>query len=218
MEAQPAPDGTASENPQKTTKMQGTNEIRIIARPQPNPLKCDFEVDRPVVEGTVFFGDQSAATGSPLAEKLFALQGVQSLLIRGTQVTVTRTGEVEWITLAKAVGAAIRAQIQSGDIAVAAAAMGGGQLDQSIRERVQRILEEEINPAVAMHGGTITLLDVQNGIVYVRMGGGCHGCASSTATLKHGVEQAVRAKVPEVVDILDTTDHAAGTNPYYAPF
>ncbi|MSR75296.1 MAG: NifU family protein [Planctomycetes bacterium] len=197
--------------------MQGTNDIRIIARPQPSPLKCDFEVDRPVVEGTVWFGDQGAAAGSPLAEKLFALQGVQSLLIRGTMVTVTRTADVEWITLAKAVGSAIRVQLQSGEMCVAPAALGGSQLDQSIRVRVQRILDEEINPAVAMHGGTISILDVQNGIVYVRMGGGCHGCASSTATLKQGVEQAVRAKVPEVVDILDTTDHAAGTNPYYAP-
>jgi Fe-S cluster biogenesis protein NfuA len=58
---------------------------------------------------------------------------------------------------------------------------------------------------------------VQNGIVYVRMGGGCHGCASSTATLKQGVEQMVKARVPEVVEILDTTDHASWTNPYYSP-
>ena len=65
--------------------------------------------------------------------------------------------------------------------------------------------------------GVISLLDVQNGIVYVKMGGGCQGCASSTATLKQGVEQSIRARVEGVVEILDTTDHAAGSNPYYAP-
>ena len=86
-----------------------------------------------------------------------------------------------------------------------------------MRKEIEAILESEINPAIASHGGVITLLDIKDGIVYVKMGGGCQGCASSTATLKQGVEQAIRAKVPGVVEILDTTDHAAGTNPYYSP-
>lgn len=191
-------------------------QIRIIARPQPNPMKCDFEVDRQVVEGTVWFADAASAKGSPLAEKLFALPGVQSVLFRGTGLSVTRTDAVEWLTLAKAVGATVRAHILSGDPTVAEGMLGRTDLDDSIRERVQRILDEEINPAVAMHGGAINLLEVKNGIVYVKMAGGCHGCASSTATLKQGVEQAVRARIPEVVDILDSTDHAAGSNPYYS--
>lgn len=199
--------------------MQPTEQdIRILARPQAHPLKCDFEVDRPVVKGTVYFGDAASAAGSPLAEKLFSLEGVTSVLIRDTSVTISRLPSVEWQALARQVGATIRAQILSGAPAVREGIAVEANMDQSIRERVQRVLDEEINPAVAMHGGTISLLDVQNGVVYVKMGGGCHGCASSTATLKHGVEQAVRAKVPEVVDILDTTDHASGANPYYSPY
>jgi Fe-S cluster biogenesis protein NfuA len=120
--------------------------------------------------------------------------------------------------LARAVGATVRAHLQSGQPAIKEGLLVGGSQDEIIRDKVQHILDEEINPAIAMHGGYITLLDVQGGVVYVKMGGGCHGCASSTATLKQGVEQAVRAKVPEVVDILDTTDHASGTNPYYSPY
>ena len=92
-----------------------------------------------------------------------------------------------------------------------------GSAAERIRKQIEAVLESEINPAIASHGGVITILDVQNGVVYVKMGGGCQGCASSTATLKQGVEQAIRAHVPDVVEILDTTDHAAGTNPYYSP-
>jgi len=195
-----------------------SQEIRIIARPQVHPLKCDFEVDRAVIKGTVYFGDAASAAGSPLPEKLFSLPGVAAVLLRDSLVTITRHQDVEWQTLARQVGATIRAQLQSGAPAIKDGLAAGGPSDDVIRDKVQRILDEEINPAVAMHGGVITLLDVQQGVVYVKMGGGCHGCASSTATLKQGVEQAVRAKVPEVVDILDTTDHASGMNPYYSPY
>lgn len=195
-----------------------TQDIRIIARPQVHPLKCDFEVDRPVIQGAAWFGTPESAAGSPLPEKLFALEGVAGIMLRDARLTVTRTAQVEWQVLAPRVGATVRAHLQSGLPALKEGYAATGPQDELIREKVQRILDEEINPAVAMHGGFIQILDVQQGVVYVKMGGGCHGCASSTATLKHGVEQAVRAKVPEVVDILDTTDHASGSNPYYSPY
>jgi len=194
------------------------DQIRITARPQVNPLKCDFEVDRTIVDGTAYFGDASSAADSPLAATLFALEGVEQVLMRGTGVSVTRSATTEWQVLAKHVGAAIRTHLQSGDPVVSENALaGGGSDDQRIRNEIDAILESEINPAIASHGGVITVLDVKGGIVYVKMGGGCQGCASSTATLKQGVEEAIRTRVSGVVDILDTTDHAAGTNPYYSP-
>lgn len=206
----PALSSSAMNQPQET--------IRIIAKPQLNPSKCDFEVDREVVEGTAWFGDAASTKGSPLAEKLFAQDGVIQVLIRGTSVTVTKAEEVEWAQLARKVGASIREHLQSGERAVSEESLAkASQGDERMREEIQVILDAEINPAIASHGGVITLLDVQNGIVYVKMGGGCQGCASSTATLKQGVEQSIRARVPGVVEILDTTDHAAGSNPYYSP-
>ena len=194
-------------------------QIRIIAKPQLNPSKCDFEVDRTVVDGTAYFGNAASAAGSPLAEKLFALDGVHQVLMRGPALTITKTDGAEWGALARDVGAAVREHLQTGEPCVAEAALAqtGGDEDERIRQEIQQILDAEINPAIASHGGVISLLDVQNGIAYVKMGGGCQGCASSTATLKQGVEQAIRARVEGVVEILDTTDHAAGTNPYYAP-
>jgi Fe/S biogenesis protein NfuA len=84
-----------------------------------------------------------------------------------------------------------------------------------VAARVQDVLDRQINPGIASHGGHIDLLDVRDGTAYIEMGGGCQGCAQVDVTLRQGVEVAVRAAVPEVVAIVDTTDHAAGTNPYY---
>jgi Fe-S cluster biogenesis protein NfuA len=80
---------------------------------------------------------------------------------------------------------------------------------------VRQVLDERINPAVAGHGGHISLIDVRGPRVFVRLEGGCQGCAMSTATLKQGVEAEIKRVAPEIQEILDVTDHAAGTNPYF---
>lgn len=80
---------------------------------------------------------------------------------------------------------------------------------------VQEVLDRQINPGVGSHGGMVSLVDVRDGTAYMRFGGGCQGCAAVDVTLKHGVETAVRAAVPEIQAIVDVTDHEAGANPYY---
>ena len=80
---------------------------------------------------------------------------------------------------------------------------------------IQELLDTQINPAVASHGGHIELVDVHDNIVYIRFGGGCQGCGMVSVTLNQGVEQAIREAFPEIREIVDVTDHAAGTNPYY---
>ncbi len=82
---------------------------------------------------------------------------------------------------------------------------------------VQRLLDEEINPAVAAHGGYIGLLDIADGVAYVQMGGGCQGCGLAEVTLSQGVRTAILERFSELTDVVDTTDHAQGTNPYYQP-
>lgn len=84
-------------------------------------------------------------------------------------------------------------------------------------QAVQKILDEEINPAVATHGGFVTLLDVRDDIVYVQLGGGCQGCGMVDVTLKQGIEVRIREVVPEIKGVVDQTDHAGGQNPYYQP-
>jgi len=87
--------------------------------------------------------------------------------------------------------------------------------DTPLAERVQRVLEESINPRIAAHGGAVEMVDLADDTLYVRMSGGCQGCASSAATLRQGVERMVREEVPEIREIVDITDHTAGANPYY---
>ncbi len=80
---------------------------------------------------------------------------------------------------------------------------------------VQRVIETQINPGVAAHGGHVTLLDVKDDVAYIALGGGCQGCGMADVTLKQGIEVMIRKAVPEIRQIIDTTDHAGGTNPYY---
>jgi Fe-S cluster biogenesis protein NfuA len=89
--------------------------------------------------------------------------------------------------------------------------------EKGVREKVQELIDSAINPAVAGHGGYIELLDVKDSTVYLRMGGGCQGCGAADVTLKAGIERMIFEEVPEVTEVLDVTDHASGTNPYYAP-
>jgi Fe/S biogenesis protein NfuA len=87
-------------------------------------------------------------------------------------------------------------------------------LEDPLAARVQQILDEQVNPGVADHGGRVMLLDVRDGKVYIRFGGGCQGCGMADVTLKEGVAATLQREIPEIVEVLDTTDHAAGANPY----
>lgn len=89
------------------------------------------------------------------------------------------------------------------------------RLSGPMAERVQAVFDDVINPAIASHGGYVELVDVDDDTLYLRMGGGCQGCAASAATLRMGIERMVREQVPEIQDIIDVTDHTAGVNPYY---
>jgi Fe/S biogenesis protein NfuA len=82
-------------------------------------------------------------------------------------------------------------------------------------QAVQATIDSKINPSIASHGGYVTLLDVRDDVAYISFGGGCQGCGMVDVTLKQGVQVMIKEAVPGLRDVLDTTDHAAGTNPYY---
>lgn len=86
----------------------------------------------------------------------------------------------------------------------------------AIADRVREVLDQQVNPAIASHGGAITLADVQDTEVYLEMSGGCQGCAMSRLTLRQGVERMLRQAVPELTAVHDVTDHASGVNPYFS--
>jgi len=191
-------------------------EIKITAEIQWDPLKCCFAVDRPVYEGAVYFKDQEAAKGSPLAEEIFGLGNVSSVLISRNLITVTQVEYADWVPMAKQIGAAIRRILQSGIPPVSQDVGARRESAEDLRERVQELLDIYINPALRAHGGFVELIDVVENDVFLRLGGGCQGCGAASITLKQGVESLLREYIPELGNIFDTTDHAAGQNPYYS--
>jgi len=96
-------------------------------------------------------------------------------------------------------------------------AMAGPPPDLSgdVAQRLVQVLEEQINPAIAAHGGRADLVAVEEDTAYLRLSGGCAGCGLAAVTLSQGIEVAIRDSVPEIVNVVDVTDHASGTNPYY---
>jgi Fe-S cluster biogenesis protein NfuA len=185
-----------------------------------DPDTCKFIVSTVVqAGGPFFFTDAAQATSAPLAATLFALPGVASVLIADNIVTVSKAVDASWQALKAAIGAAIRAQLLSGSPAVLATAViaqAKGRSTEIVREIVQDILDREINRSIASHGGEISIVDLRDGQLYVRMSGGCQGCASSEATLKQGFEVMVKRAAPEITEIIDVTDHQSGQKPYYS--
>jgi Fe-S cluster biogenesis protein NfuA len=193
------------------------DEILIRGEPSPTGERCKFIVDRPVLpDESAFFGDPAAAAlVSPLAAELLNLPGVASVLISEDTVSLDAEYAVDWPALG--IGHLIRKHLRAGAPIVAPSYFDDLPAESDLRWAIDDLLAREINPAVASHGGWVELIDVKKNNVYIRLGGGCQGCGAADVTLKQGIERAIRELAPSVGEILDTTDHAAGRNPYYSP-
>ena len=191
-------------------------EIAITGEPTANPATCKFTVNRPVYPGgSAYFGNREASNLSPLAQRIFEIPEVDNVLIAENLITVTKSGIDPWPVIGKQIGAKIREHIHSNEPAVSDQYSSSMLPEAELRKKVQNLLENEINPALGAHGGWVELIDVKQNAVYLKLGGGCQGCQSASMTMKMGIEKVIREKIPEVGEILDTTDHAAGRNPYY---
>ena len=194
--------------------------IAITAEPV-DERRCKFVVGETVYDaGVRRFASAAEAAGSPLAEAIFAIPGagVREIIVSGNNVTVVKESPTPWQAIGRPIGAAIRAALSSGAPAVAAAPRSTGQArmnDDELYERVHDLFESMVNPMVARHGGQVELIDVQDAVVMLRMGGGCQGCGMASVTLRQGIEGMLNQHIPEVQGIVDITDHASGANPYF---
>ncbi len=184
-----------------------------------DPDACKFTVSRVVHPGGPFyFNNKERARGSPLIERLFALPGVAHVLVTGDVVTVGKESSVEWTGLKPAIGTTIRAQLLTRVPAILDtphSANMRARSDTEVRAAVQELLDRELNRSIALHGGKISIVDVKDGTLSITMSGGCQGCAVSQVTLRQGLEVMVRSIAPEIGEIVDTTDHSLGKNPFY---
>ncbi|MGP0093230.1 MAG: NifU family protein [Xanthobacteraceae bacterium] len=175
----------------------------------PNPATLKFLPGRTVLgDGTLELRDKSEAAQSPLAERLFEVPGVTGVFFGSDFITVTKNAG-EWPQLKPAILGAIMEHYMSGAPLVAAgeakaAAAGDEFFDTADADTVaiiKDLIETRVRPAVANDGGDITFRGFKDGIVYLNMKGSCSGCPSSTATLKHGIQNLLRHFVPDVVEV-----------------
>ncbi len=274
----------------------------IQTEPTPNPAQMKFLPGQTVLpSGTAHFPDAIASERSPLAQRLFAVEGVTGVFLDQDSIIVSKSDDSDWYILKTFTLAAIMNHFTAGEavildepdaalseedltdpdadpetianikdlldshVAPALADSDGeaiyrgfkngmailellgsaGNLRLNIEQMlrhylpeiegvvdfadmtpkpgleteegraIRRLLDEHINPQVAGHGGHIALVDVAGDTVYVRLEGGCQGCGMADVTLKQGVANEIRDLVPSIAHVLDVTDHAGGTNPYY---
>lgn len=184
-----------------------------------DPDTCKFTVNRTLHPGgPFFFGNKQGAAGSPLGERLFALSGVANVLIAESVVTIGKKPCTSWSELKAAIGTAIRTQLLTGVPAIlemAIRASAQGRPDAEVRAAIQELLDKQVNRSIASHGGKLSIVDVRQGKLFITMSGGCQGCASSQVTLRQGFEVMVKRVAPEIEEIVDATDHAAGRMPFY---
>jgi Fe-S cluster biogenesis protein NfuA len=180
----------------------------IQTEPTPNPAALKFLPGRPVLaHGTLDIRDKEAATQSPLAERLFEIAGVGGVFFGGDFISVTKTTG-EWQQLKPAILGAIMEHFMSGAPLVRGETAPTADSDEFFDAKdaetvtiIKELIETRVRPAVENDGGDITFRGFKDGIVFLDMKGACAGCPSSTATLRHGIQNLLRHYVPDVVEV-----------------
>jgi Fe-S cluster biogenesis protein NfuA len=175
----------------------------------PNPATLKFIPGRPVLDqGTLEFTDPAESKDSPLATRLFEIDGVKGVFFGPDFISVTK-GDGEWQHLKPAILGAIMEHFVSGEAVTMGEPSGSesssGEFyapeDEETVKTIKELLETRVRPAVAQDGGDITFQGYREGIVYLHMRGACSGCPSSTATLRHGIENLLKHFIPEVQEV-----------------
>ncbi|MGC1430053.1 MAG: NifU family protein [Albidovulum sp.] len=174
----------------------------------PNPATLKFLPGQTVLDmGTADFPGPDTAGASPLAKRVFAVEGVTAVFLGNDFVTVTKEESVLWDHIKPALLGAIMEHFQSGQPVIEGEREpGGGHAahdgpDGDIVKQIKELLDTRVRPAVAQDGGDITFHGFDRGVVYLHMQGACAGCPSSTLTLKMGIENLLRHYIPEVVEV-----------------
>jgi Fe-S cluster biogenesis protein NfuA len=173
----------------------------------PNPATLKFLPGREVMaQGVADFTDPERAEASPLARRLFTIDGITGVFLGSDFVTVTKAEGQDWYLLKPAVLGGLMEHFMSGEPVIEADAAGSeeepsGEEDDELVRQIRELIDTRVRPAVAQDGGDIIFRGFERGIVYLHMRGACSGCPSSTITLKNGIENLLRYYVPEVVEV-----------------
>ncbi len=171
----------------------------------PNPATLKFLPGRDVLgRGAADFPDRSTAHRSPLAERLFGIEGVEGVFLGADFVTITKAPDRDWYLLKPSILGVIMEHFTANRPVLLDEADDGhaaSDEDDEIVGQIKELLDTRVRPAVAQDGGDITFHGFERGVVYLTMKGSCAGCPSSTATLKAGIENMLRHYIPEVQEV-----------------
>lgn len=170
----------------------------------PNPATLKFLPGQEVLgQGTADFRDEESAQASPLAERLFGVDGVVGVFLGQDFVSVTKAEDKEWYLMKPALLGVIMEHFVAGRPILREAQAEGEEAepDDEISRQIKELIDTRVRPAVAMDGGDIVFRGFEGGVVYLQMQGACQGCPSSTMTLKMGIENMLRHYIPEVLEV-----------------
>ena len=182
-----------------------SSSLRLHAERTPNPESIKWVLSQPIAEDgvSVSFKEPVGAGVSPLAARLFGVDGVVGIFFAANFITTTKREDVEWTDIVDPLAEAIKSFVKSKEAPLgpdydAAAA----HPESEVVERIRKILDEEIRPSVAMDGGDIIFAGFENGVVEVFLQGACAGCPGASSTLRFGIEARLREEVPEVTSVI----------------
>ena len=175
----------------------------IQTSPTPNPETLKFMPGVEVIPtGTKNFKEGDDLFSSPMAQRLFKIEGVKGVFLANDFITITKDADSEWAYLKPIVLASIMDHYVSGlPILTEVASVKEIEYSDEITKQIVEIIETRVRPAVAQDGGDIIFKEFKDGIVYLEMHGACSGCPSSTVTLKNGIENMLKHYVPEVIAV-----------------
>ena len=211
-------------------------DIRVLKTEDKN--QRIFELDVPISVGEKVYSDSISAMKSPIAGKIFGFSWTDSVKVSQKSLTVSTQDWVNWELIEEPLKDLLiehfsgRENIEENPESVhktlPPSDLNGNENPSSFKKelseshtdspgfrKIQKLIEDEINPALASHGGFVNLHSVRGDQAFIEMGGGCQGCAMSYMTLKEGIEEAIKKAVPEIKGVIDITDHDEGQNPYY---
>jgi Fe-S cluster biogenesis protein NfuA len=199
---------------ERISQREGDPAMFIQTESTPNPATLKFLPGQTVMPaGAADFPEREKAAASPLARRIFAVDGVEGVFLGPDFITVTKAEARDWAHLKPGVLGAILEHYQSGDQAVEGADTSVGHAehdgpDGDIVSQIKELLDTRVRPAVAQDGGDITFHGFEKGVVYLTMQGACAGCPSSTMTLKMGIENLLKHYIPEVTEVRPVAAHA----------
>jgi Fe-S cluster biogenesis protein NfuA len=191
-------------------------DVQIQVTPGQVETVCEFQFSRPLYDGPEFpVKSDRDAQGAPVLEALLGIAKVNQLLVTPARLVVMTDSPVDWREVAPIVGNHVRNHLDDFLPASWLETRFPPDDPEALHAQVQEVIDSQLNPGIAGHGGYIELVRIQDRVAEVVMSGGCQGCSAASQTLSMGVKRTLLQQFPQLQDVVDITDHSKGENPYY---